>query len=113
MAISRKGEDCFTYFIHTEDGQVTPRRIHQLEIRDGKGSRPRILTGADLPDFISVSTGKGFKGKHLGRILLNSDPNESKTKWKVGAEDIRDIFFFISGFSSFYLLSAIAQRLGG
>ena len=69
MAICQRGERC-TKWTHLENGMVTNRKLHRLEVQ-GKDGRLYILEGDDLPEYFQTSAGVGYKGKHLGQILLN------------------------------------------
>jgi hypothetical protein len=71
MAIKRNGE-YFTYFAHFENGEVFPRRLHELTVRDSKGEQ-FVLTGKQLPDAFLTSSGVGHKGRHTAHILLGKE----------------------------------------
>lgn len=71
MAIKRNGE-YYTYFTHYENGQVFPRRLQRLVVRDEKG-KEFILTGKQLPDALITSSGDGHKGQHTGHVLLGKE----------------------------------------
>ena len=73
MALKQAGEASFTKWMHTENGKVLVRRLHRLEIQSASGQL-HILTGDKLPDAIMTNAGEGFRGNHLGQILLR--PNQ-------------------------------------
>lgn len=113
MAV-KKGDEYFTSFTHTESGRVLTRRLHQLEIQARDG-RIYTLRGENLPDFIHTSAGEGFKGEHLGQILLNPKavstwPNfvSEPRPWPCG----RDVLNFVLGFFAVAMLRFFASLLG-
>jgi len=111
MAIKRNGE-YFTYFAHFENGEVFPRRLHRLVVRDAKG-REFILTGKLLPDALITSSGNGHKGQHTGHILLSKEQPKNRAKadrtrpWP----DVGDILHFTIGFTLFVILEYLVNRL--
>jgi len=70
MALKESSEGYFTKWMHMENGKVLVRRLHRLEIQSASGQL-HVLTGENLPDAIVTNAGEGFKGAHLGQILLN------------------------------------------
>ena len=70
MALKEKSEGHFTKWMHMENGKVLVRRLHRLEIQSASGQL-HVLTGENLPDAIVTNAGEGFKGAHIGQILLN------------------------------------------
>ncbi len=114
MAIKR-GQEYFTYCTHIENGDVFPRRIHRLEIRDAKG-KTHILTGKQLPDLILTNAGHGHKGAHTGHILLGSEPAE-KAKEKIERSDgawpeARDFLQIAIGFLVFSMIDYLLVMFG-
>lgn len=114
MAIKR-GQEYFTYFTHIEDGNVFPRRIHRLEIRDAKG-KTHILTGEQLPDLIVTNVGHGHKGAHTGHILLANEPTkEPKTKVDRPAgkwPSVHDFLQIAIGFLAFSMADYLLVMFG-
>ena len=68
----RNGDEHFTMFAFTENGDVKNRRLHRLEFQDRTG-KVHILEGKELPNFIMASTGQGQKGCHMATILLKPE----------------------------------------
>jgi len=65
----KHGSESFTKLVHMENGKVLVRRLHRLEVQSASGQL-HVLTGDKLPDSITTNTGQGYKGAHLGQILL-------------------------------------------
>ena len=111
MAIKRNGE-YFTYFTHYENGQVFPRRLQRLVVRDAKG-KEFVLTGKLLPDALITSSGDGHKGQHTGHILLGKE----RSKIFAGVNklrswpDVGDLLQMSIGFFLFALLDYLIIRL--
>ena len=108
MAIKRNGE-YYTHFTHYENGQVFPRRLHRIVIRDAKG-KEFILTGQLLPDAFITSSGDGHKGQHTGHILLGKERSRfftqvdrSKSPWP----NVSDILQISIGFFLFAILNLL------
>ena len=108
MAIKRNGE-YYTYFVHFENGEVFPRRLHRLVVRDTKG-KEFILTGQQLPDALITSSGDGHKGQHTGHVLLGKERSKfftrvdrSERPWP----DASDLMQISIGFFLFALLNYI------
>ena len=72
----KHGDEHYTMFTFTENGQVMNRRLHKLEIQDRTG-KVHILEGKLLPNVITASTGQGQKGHHVATILLNPESAKS------------------------------------
>lgn len=113
MAIERNGE-CFTYFAHFENGEVFPRRLHRLVVRDSKGNE-FVLKGKQLPDAIITSSGNGHKGKHTGHVLLGKEPSKFFTRvdrnegsWP----NIHDLLQISIGIFVFSLFDYLMIRMG-
>lgn len=72
MALHQANEK-FTKWVHTENGNVMVRRIHQIQVQARDG-RLHLITGDKLPDSIQTSAGQGMKGCHIAQILLSPNP---------------------------------------
>lgn len=115
MAIKR-GREYFTYCTHIENGDVVPRRIHRLEVKDAKG-KTHILTGKKLPDLIVTNAGDGHKGAHTGYVLLGKEPAQRKAKTKVDRPDdqwpsVRDFLQIAIGFLAFSMADYLLVMFG-
>lgn len=66
---NKRADEQYMHFTFHENGKSFTRRLHRLEVQ-GPDGKLYILTGKDLPDMMSVYTGTGYKGEHLGEILL-------------------------------------------
>ena len=102
MALRDGSEGSFTKWMHMENGKVLVRRLHRLEIQSASGQL-HVLTGSNLPDAIVTNSGEGFKGAHLGQILLkpkqrllslNSLPEYKEDRWPTSRDAIQWIIAF-------------------
>jgi len=75
----KQGSESFTKLVHMENGKVLVRRLHRLEVQSASGQL-HVLTGDNLPDSIVTNCGDGFKGAHLGQILL-----KPKQRWSASS----------------------------
>ena len=107
MAIKRNGE-YFTYFVHYENGEIFPRRLHELTVKDSGDSC--VLTGEWLPDAIFTCSGNGHKGKHSAHIYLGKKSSKFFTQGdrKDGSwPNIRDLLQISIGFFLFAILNLL------
>ena len=117
MALEANGQR-FCKVVHTENGRTTTRRIHTMMVQAADG-RLHHLSGATLPDSISLHTGVPYHGAHVAEVLLSPKNAQgipllpSPTRW-LGK---RDALFLVFGMFSFWLIVSLAERaaqtLGG
>ena len=72
MGLTYGNEPQFTAWTHSENGKVTHRRLHRIEVQDRTGRLHRIY-GEKLPEAIHTFSGQSFKGAHLATILLRPE----------------------------------------
>ncbi len=72
----KHGDEHYTMFTFTENGQVMNRRLHRIEFQDRTG-KVHVLEGKQLPNHIMAHTGQAQKGQHCATILL--EPEKAKS----------------------------------
>lgn len=85
MSEKKKEEARFTRWMHMENGKTMVRRLHRLEIQSSAGHL-HVITGDKLPHAMITSAGKGYKGAHVGQILLAP----SKIRYQHGVPYVED-----------------------
>ncbi len=68
----KHGDEHYTMFTFSENGQVMNRRLQRIEFQDRTG-KVHILEGRHLPNYIMASTGQAQKGQHVAQILLEPE----------------------------------------
>ncbi len=71
----KQGTTYFCKWLHFENGRLTHRRLHVLEIQARDG-RMHSVTGDRLPEAIVTSTGDKVQGEHVAQILLRPEKTE-------------------------------------
>ena len=66
----RQGGECFTKWIHVENGLTVVRRLHRIILQTRKGQL-EVITGDKLPDSIQTWIGHPYVGVNLAQILLS------------------------------------------
>jgi hypothetical protein len=111
MALPLPGGEWYTAFSFTENGVVTNRRIHRMEIQ-AKDGYLYVLEGKDMPDALHVNTGQGHKGKHLATILLNRKNSPPRPRGKVESwPSPRDALNVLLGLAFSVLLFRVVAKL--
>ncbi len=95
----KQGASYFCKWLHFENGRLTHRRLHVLEIQARDG-RMYSVTGDKLPEALVTSTGDKVQGQHVAQILLR--PGKCFTpqaEWKVmkPPPTARDLVFMSIG----------------
>ena len=72
LAALRQVVECSTRLDHVENGPPMHRQVRRIEVQTH--GRLYTFTGKQMPEFIGICTGQGFKGKHIAQILLSHDP---------------------------------------
>lgn len=108
MALNAGGEQ-YTAFQFRENGKVENRRLHRIEFQDRTG-KVHTLEGKDLPNFISVDTGTGQKGHHIGTILLEPEKATRSLipKWEAWP-NYRDLLNGLAAVVLFMMLQRFVQ----
>jgi len=105
------GGDKHTIMTFVENGRVIQRRVHLMKVVD-KDGKVNDIEGDRLPDYILMQSGKGYKGNHLGQILLGrNDPGENRRPIKERWPNIRDVGHLVIGISFVLLLSRIVAAV--
>ena len=62
LAALRQAIECSTRLDHVENGPPLHRQVRRIEVQTR--GRLYVFKGKQLPEFIGVCTGQGYKGKH-------------------------------------------------
>lgn len=112
MAIKRNGE-YFTYYVHFENGEVFPRRLHEMTVKDSGDDY--VLTGEGLPDALITCSGNGHKGKHTAHVFLGNKPSKFFTRGdrKNGSwPNVHDLLQISIGVFVFSMIDYLMIRMG-
>lgn len=107
----RQGDEWYTSFRFTENGESKVRRIQRMQIQANDGYL-HVLEGKQLPDVIETYTGQGHSEKHLATILLNRKNFAPLDRRRMkGWPNIRDGLHLLGGLAFFILLFRIVSIL--
>ena len=109
MGLKHKSEPQYTMWTHTENGKVTNRRMHKMDVQDRFGRMHRLKED-ELPEAIHTFSGQAYTGAHLATILLRPEkisgpkaaPPDS-APWP----NLRDVTNLLVGFMGIALLRII------
>ena len=72
MGLKHGKEPQYTMWTHTENGKVTNRRLHKMDVQDRFGRMHRLKED-ELPEAIHTFSGQAHTGAHLATILLRPE----------------------------------------
>jgi len=118
LAALRQAIECSTRLDHVENGPPLHRQVRRVEVQTR--GRLYVFKGKQLPEFIGVCTGEGYKGKHLAQVLLSHDsvPNVVQEQpfgpTTSGAwPELRDVVHMGLGLTGFLLLRFFLNLIAG
>ena len=83
-------------FTHFENGRVTTRRLSYFVVQ-AKDGKVYTLTGAALPDAVTVWSGESQSGECFAQVLMNPRPQGKGRDIPRGWPDPRDLLSVILG----------------
>lgn len=104
----KHGDTYFCKWLHFENGRLTHRRLHVLEIQARDG-RIYSIQGDKLPQALVTSTGDKVQGEHVAQILLHPEKTKrlpltiEKTPSPLTFRDIMAMIFGFWMFPVFFL----------
>jgi hypothetical protein len=118
LAALRQALACSTRLDHIENGPPLHRQVRRIEVQTR--GRLYVFRGKQMPEFIGICTGQGFKGNHVAQILLSydsvSDGLQEYSVWSTAPAawpELRDVMHMALGFAGFLMVRFLLNLIIG